>query len=152
MAYSVAAARKVVTRRSADAPPGFPATISSLTCDSVRPHHQPDRPHDNSDPPNDEEGDAHDRRPPSTRITVTTDSGVPTSASTPVVPETATVEAAAESVGRPRRPRTGPVIAVLDNAFGPGLPNTSRVHCPMQPHPLSHGLRDQLHRTTPTWL
>jgi hypothetical protein len=29
-------------------------------------------------------------------------------------------------------------------AFGPGLPNTGRVRCPMQPHPLPRGLRDQL--------
>ena len=29
-------------------------------------------------------------------------------------------------------------------AFGPGLPNTGRVRCPMQAHPLPRGLRDQL--------
>jgi transposase InsO family protein len=29
-------------------------------------------------------------------------------------------------------------------AFGPGLPNARRVRCPMQPHPLPRGLRDQL--------
>ena len=29
-------------------------------------------------------------------------------------------------------------------AFSPGLPNTGRVRCPMQPHPLPRGLRDQL--------
>ena len=29
-------------------------------------------------------------------------------------------------------------------AFGSGLPNTGRVRCPMQPHPIPRGLRDQL--------
>jgi len=29
-------------------------------------------------------------------------------------------------------------------AFGSGLPNAGRVRCPMQPHPIPRGLRDQL--------
>ena len=37
-------------------------------------------------------------------------------------------------------------------AFGPGLPHTGRVRCPLQPHPLHRGLRDQLNPNTTTWL
>jgi hypothetical protein len=44
----------------------------------------------------------------------------------------------------PKEQSPRPSLSQHTAAFGPGLPNTGRVRCPMQLHPLPRGLRDQL--------